>query len=139
MIKIKVLLMASTLLMAFNSLAIQYNTDTTTSTSGGSSGGSSGGTSGGCPGGVSDCSPPPTPDLPIPSKDTAFNNTPDDPIQFGVRDVEITADGNCRVGSQVGPYAKSPCEKVYGAKNAASPSSSSSSSSSDTSAVIKSR
>ena len=139
MIKIKVLLMASTLLMAFNSLAIQYKADTTTTTSGGSSGGSSGGTSGGCPGGVSDCSPAPTPDLPIPGKGTTFNNTQDDPIQFGVRDVEITADGNCRVGSEVGPYAKSPCEKVYGAKNAASSSSSSSSSSSGTSAVIKSK
>lgn len=139
MIKIKVLLMASTLLMAFNSFSMQYKSDTTTPTSGGSSGGSSGGTSGGCPGGVSDCTPVVTPNTATPSKDTAFNNTPDDPIQFGVKDVEITADGNCRVGSEVGPYAKSPCEKVYGAKNAASSSSSSSSSSSDSSNVIKSR
>jgi len=129
--KIRTLVFASTALIALESFAMQVQTNKTSTTT-------TSGTSGGCPGGVSDCSPAPTPTVPTPSKDTAFNIAPDAPTQFGVKDVEITADGQCRVGSDVGPYSKSPCEKIYGAKNATS-SSSSSSSSSDTSYLLRSK
>ncbi len=130
--KIRTLVFASTALIALESFAMQVQTNNTSTTTTTTSG-----TTGGCPGGVSDCSPAPTPTIPTPSKDTAFNIAPVAPTQFGVKDVEITADGQCRVGADVGPYSKSPCEKIYGAKNAAS-SSSSSSSSSDTSYLLRS-